>query len=146
VFTAALATTPYSPDGYASAHDAAVAGYRDAWSEVLDRGIPVITVVDNPVWETDPNKCLRTHAQQECGGDRSSVLVSNDPLRDAASGLDRATLLDFTEVFCGAERCRPVVGGANIYRDQDHLTVTFTDTLKPWYTQAIQDALASRGQ
>ena len=64
VFTAALATTPYSSDGYPSAHDAAVAGYREAWSEMLDRGIPVITVVDNPVWETDPNKCLRTHAHE----------------------------------------------------------------------------------
>ena len=99
-----------------------------------------------PCRETDPNKCLRTHPQADCSGDRSTVLVTNDPLRDAASGLDRATLLDFTDVFCGADLCRPVVGGANIYRDQDHLTVTFTDTLKPWYTQAIQAALTSRGQ
>lgn len=146
VVTAALATTPYSSDGYPSAHDAAVAGYRKAWSEMLDRGIPVITVVDNPVWETDPNKCLRTHPMAACAGDRSTVLVANDPLRDAASGLDRATLLDFTDVYCGADVCRPVVGGANIYRDQDHLTVTFTDTLKPWYTEAIQKALASQDQ
>lgn len=144
VFTAAIATTPYSSAGYDSSHDAAVAGYRDAWSTVTDRGIPVITVVDNPVWETDPNKCLRTRDVSECDGARSDVLVENDPLREAASGLDAVTLLDFTDVFCGAETCAPVVGGANIYRDQDHLTVTFADTLAPWYTQAIQDALASR--
>ena len=40
VFTAAIATTPYSSAGYPSSHDAAVAGYRDAWSEMLDRGSP----------------------------------------------------------------------------------------------------------
>ena len=51
VFTAAISTTPYSSDGYDSEQKAAVAGYREAWSEVLDRGIPVITVVDNPVCE-----------------------------------------------------------------------------------------------
>ena len=51
------------------------------------------------------------------------------------------TLLDFTDVFCGAEVCSPVVGGANVYRDQDHLTVTFADTLAPWYTEALQAAL-----
>ena len=34
VFTAAIATTPYSSAGYDSAHDAAVAGYREAWSTV----------------------------------------------------------------------------------------------------------------
>ena len=146
VFTAAIATTPYSSAGYDSAHDAAVAGYREAWSTVLDRGIPVITVVDNPVWETDPNKCLRTRDVTECDGVRADVLVAEDPLKDAASGLDAATLLDFTDVYCGAELCAPVVGGANIYRDQDHLTVTFADTLAPWYTDAIETALAKKGQ
>lgn len=141
VFTAAIATTPYSSSGYDSSYDAAVAGYQDAWSEVLDRGIPVITVVDNPVWETDPNKCLRTRAMSECDGPRSELLVADDPLRGAASGLAGVTLLDFTDVFCGAEVCMPVVGGANVYRDQDHLTVSFVDTLAPWYTAAITSAL-----
>ncbi len=141
VFTAAIATTPYSSAGHDTAQDAAVAGYRDAWSEVLDRGIPVVTVVDNPVWETDPNKCLRTRALSECDGPRSELLVEDDPLREAATGLDGVTLLDFTDVFCDAEVCAPVVGGANVYRDQDHLTVTFADTLAPWYTEAIRTAL-----
>lgn len=145
VFTAAIATTPYSSDGYDSSYDAAVAGYVDAWDEVLDRGIPVITVVDNPVWETDPNKCLRTRDVAECDGVRSDVLVADDPLRDAASQRDSVTLLDFTDVFCGAETCGTVVGGANVYRDQDHLTVTFADTLAPWYAAAIRERLGSRG-
>lgn len=144
VFTAAIATTSYSPAGFDSAHDAAVAGYRDAWSTVTERGIPVITVVDNPVWETDPNKCLRTRDMSECDAPREEVLVADDPLRDAASGLDAVTLLDFTDVFCATDTCAPVVGGANVYRDQDHLTVTFADTLAPWYTEAIQTALANR--
>ncbi|MEZ3161350.1 acyltransferase family protein [Microbacterium sp. BWT-B31] len=144
VFTAAIATTPYSAAGFDSSHDAAVAGYREAWGEMLDRGVPVITVVDNPVWETDPNKCLRTRAQDECSGARSDLLVENDPLRDASAGLDRVTLLDFTDVFCDDSTCYPVVGGANLYRDQDHLTVTFVDTLRPWYTEAIEAALAGR--
>jgi peptidoglycan/LPS O-acetylase OafA/YrhL len=144
VFTAAIATTPYAATGFDSARDAAVAGYRDAWSEVLDRGTEVITVVDTPVWETDPNKCLRTRDAAECDGLRSDLLVADDPLREAADGVPGVTLLDFTDVFCGAETCSPVVGGANVYRDQDHLTVTFADTLGPWYETAIQQALARR--
>ncbi|WP_438352814.1 acyltransferase family protein [Microbacterium sp. CJ88] len=146
VFTSALATTPYSSAGFGSAHDAAVAGYRSAWQEVLDRGIPVVTVVDNPVWETDPNKCLRTHEQSTCDGARADVLVKNDPLRDAATGVSGVTLLDFTDVYCDASTCFTVVGGANLYRDQDHLTATFVDTLAPQYTAALKDALARSGQ
>jgi peptidoglycan/LPS O-acetylase OafA/YrhL len=146
VFTAAIATTPFSSAGYDSVHDAAVAGYVGAWDEVLDRGVPVITVVDNPVWETDPNKCLRTRALGDCDGVRSEVLVADDPLRDAAAQRDSVTLLDFTDVFCGADTCAPVVGGANVYRDQDHLTVTFADTLAPWYTAAIRERLHASGE
>jgi hypothetical protein len=37
-----------------------------------------------------------------------------------------------------------VVGGANVYRDQDHLTVTWTLTLKPAIGEAITAALARR--
>src|SRR5690606_30775450 len=65
VFTASLATTGFSSAGYDSSFDAAVAGYREAWTSFTDRGIPVVTVVDNPTWETDPNKCLRTRDAAE---------------------------------------------------------------------------------
>ncbi len=107
---------------------------------MTDRGIPVITVVDNPVFETDPNKCLRTRDQAECSGARADVLLEDDPLRDAAEGAEDVTLLDFTDVFCDEDTCKTVIGGANVYRDQDHLTVTFVDTLAPQYTQAMKDA------
>ena len=52
------------------------------------------------------------------------------------------TLLDFTSVFCDDDTCFPVVGGANVYRDQDHLTVTFANSLAPQYVMAIESALA----
>lgn len=141
IVTAGLATTPYSSAGYASSHDAAVAGYRGAWSKALGSGIPIITVVDNPTWENDPNKCLRTQGFGKCDGARSEVLAKHDPIADAAAGTEGVTLLDFTDVFCGADECSPVVGGANIYRDQDHLTVSFVDSLAPQWSAAIQAAL-----
>ena len=111
---------------------------------MTERGVPVVTMVDNPVWETDPNKCLRTRDAAACSGARADVLVADDPLRAAADGFQGVTLLDFTDVYCGAETCFPVVGGANVYRAQDHLTVTFADTLAPPLTAAITEALAAR--
>lgn len=144
VFTSALATTPYASAGFDSSYDAAVAGYRAAWSSMTDAGVPVVTVVDNPVWETDPNKCLRTRDAAACDGPRADVLVANDPLRGAAEGQPGVTLLDFTDVYCDESVCSPVVGGATVYRDQDHLTVTFADSLAPQYTAALREALASR--
>lgn len=141
VFTSAIATTPYSSAGFDSSHDAAVAGYREAWGAMVAQGVPVVTVVDNPTWENDPNKCLRTQGFGHCDGQRSQVLAEHDAIRDAATGFDGVTLLDFTDVFCGEEICSPVVGGANVYRDEDHLTVSFVDSLAPWYTAALREAL-----
>ncbi|QEV99888.1 acyltransferase [Microbacterium caowuchunii] len=141
VFTAAIATTPYASAGFASSYDAAVAGYREAWSTMTEAGVPIVTVVDNPVWETDPNKCLRTRDVAACDGARAEVLVAEDPLREAAEGQELVTLLDFTDVFCDEDSCFPVVGNANVYRDQDHLTVTFADTLAPAYTAALREAM-----
>jgi peptidoglycan/LPS O-acetylase OafA/YrhL len=141
VFTASLATTPYSSAGYDSSYDAAVAGYRAAWKQMTDLGVPVVTVVDNPTWETDPNKCLRTRPESACTGVRADVL-HDDPVKEAAADAPDVTLLDFTKVYCDDTTCFPVRGGANIYRDQDHLTVTFVDTLAPWYTRGIQAALS----
>lgn len=144
VFTTAISNTPYSAEGYESSFDAAVAGYQAAWATMTERGIPVVTVVDNPRWETDPNKCLRTRDQSECVGARSDVLIADDPIRAAAEGMPDVTLLDFTRVYCDESTCSPVVGGAAVYRDQDHLTVTFADSLAPQYADALRSALATR--
>lgn len=144
VVTAALASTPYTSEGYGTAHQAAVAGYREAWEPMTAAGVPIVTMVDNPVWPADPNTCLRTRTESECSAARTDVLVADDPLRDAAAGMTGVTLLDFTDVYCGPDRCAPVVGGANVYRDQDHLTVTFADTLGPSLGAAVDAALASR--
>jgi peptidoglycan/LPS O-acetylase OafA/YrhL len=144
VYTASLASTPYAKGSYPSVHAAAVAGYQQAWQSLTSRGIPVITAVDNPAWETDPNKCLRTRAESACTGARADLLDPNDPVRDAASGQNLVTLLDFTDVYCTATTCSPVIGGANVYRDQDHLTVTWVDTLKPEYEAALEKAIAAK--
>lgn len=141
VFTAAISSTPYASAGHDSSFDAAVAGYREAWATMTDRGIPVVTVVDNPGWETDPNKCLRTRDAAQCNGARSEHLAANDPLREAADGTPGITLLDFSDVYCDDDTCFPVIGGANIYRDQDHLTVTFANTLAPQLTEAVRSAI-----
>ncbi|MDQ4212651.1 acyltransferase family protein [Microbacterium capsulatum] len=145
IFTAALSTTPFSANGHESVDAAAIAGYRAAWATQTANGTPVVTVVDNPVWETDPNKCLRTRPQSSCDGARSDLLTEKDPLREAAAGQKDVTLLDFTDVYCDKTICRTVVGGANIYRDQDHLTVTFVNTLAPQYTAALKKAMGLAG-
>ncbi len=124
----------------------AVSGYTDAWAPLLAAGTPIVTVVDNPAWEDDPNKCLRTSDAADCSVPRDEGLAAFDPIAvaagsAAASGQD-VTLLDFSDTYCTATECTAVVGGANVYRDPDHLTRTFAFTLQPFLERAMSAAIA----
>ncbi|MBB5633044.1 peptidoglycan/LPS O-acetylase OafA/YrhL [Cryobacterium mesophilum] len=136
VFTAALAHTPYTVS--AANRDAALRdGFVDAWKQAA--GAAIVTIVDNPDFEEDPNKCLRNAPASSCTEPRASVLDAVDPL--ALAGAEGgATVLDFTDKYCDETVCFSVIGGANVYRDQDHLTRTFALTLG----SAIGDAIESQ--
>jgi peptidoglycan/LPS O-acetylase OafA/YrhL len=144
IFTAAL--TDRNVPGTADDEQTAAIGYGEAWKQVLDLGTPIVTVVDNPAWEDDPNKCLRTEAEADCTEPRDEGLAEFDPIALAASGAitqgQDVTLLDFSDTYCTADACPAVIGGANVYRDTDHLTRTFAFTLEPFLGRAMTAALA----
>ena len=49
--------------------------------------------------------------------------------RDAVSELSYAHAIDLNDLLCNAESCPPVIGGKVVYRDDDHLTRTFSQRL-----------------
>ena len=68
------------------------------------------------------------------------MLDAKDPL--ALAGAEAGeTVLDFTDKYCDATECFSVIGGANVYRDQDHLTRTFVQTMAPAIGAAISAKL-----
>jgi peptidoglycan/LPS O-acetylase OafA/YrhL len=145
IFTAAL--TDRNVPNTADDEAASTAGYTEAWKQVLDKGTPIMTLVDNPSWEDDPNKCLRTSSDAaDCSEPRSDGLQKIDPIASAARSAKAAgsdvTLLDFSDTYCDDTDCFAVIGGANVYRDQDHLTRTFATTLGPFIGAALKAELA----
>ena len=137
VFTAALARTPYAAS--AADHNTVVRdGFIGAWKQAGSAAI--VTIVDNPDFAEDPNKCLRTAAASACTELRADALTKTDPI--ALAGAEAgATVLDFTDKYCDATVCFSVIGGANVYRDQDHLTRTFAQTMAPAIGAAISAKL-----
>ena len=144
IFTAAL--TDHTLEAGSSQSKVETNGFTSAWASQVSAGTPIVTLVDNPSWETDPNKCLRISDASECSESRKDGLGQVDPLADAAKDLKASgadvTLLDFSNTYCDAEDCFPVIGGANVYRDQDHLTRTFAFTLAPFIEGAIAAAIS----
>jgi hypothetical protein len=65
-----------------------------------------------------------------CGAPRSRVLTA-DPGAAAAAGRPRVHVIDLTRVFCGGSTCYPVIGGAYVYKDDNHMNAAFGVTLGP---------------
>jgi hypothetical protein len=65
--------------------------------------------------------------------------LDRDPEAVAAVSLrsPRVRLADLTPFMCGARACLPVVGGALVLKDENHLTATFAATLGPYLLRAV---------
>lgn len=144
VFTAALADA--AAPGTSADGQALATGFSDAWKEVTSKGTPVVTTVDNPAWTDDPNKCLRISPAEDCTEPRADGLVADPPVAVAAAASiaagENVTLLDFSNMYCTDTSCLAVIGGANVYRDPDHLTNTFATTLAPFLQSALIAAMS----
>ena len=55
----------------------------------------------------------------------------------AASGGSLLLTIDLTAQFCDARLCYPVIGGALVHKDTDHLTQVFSRTLGPFVLRAV---------
>jgi peptidoglycan/LPS O-acetylase OafA/YrhL len=140
ILTAGLSTNLIESAGNP---DEAVNGLVSAWSQQAN-GAPVIALSDNPAPGDDPNKCLRYSAAAECDVSREIALPGPDIFAKAAHAYRDGHSLDFTALFCDEERCWVVIGGADVYRDQDHLTATFANTMGPFIADTIRTVLSTR--
>ncbi|MDQ1076921.1 peptidoglycan/LPS O-acetylase OafA/YrhL [Microbacterium testaceum] len=141
VVTSAFARTHFSAEGHATATDAAADGFRLAWESMSNRGTPIVAIRDNPTFATNPNICLLNREPVDCRAPRSEALPALDPMLLAAESVDGILVIDNTEVFCDQDRCSPVIGGRNAYRDSDHLTASFAATLGDRVVAGISRAL-----
>ena len=62
-----------------------------------------------------------------------------DPQVTAAHRLTgrRVQVVDMTRFICDRRWCYPVIGGALVYKDDNHLTEVFARTLGPYLNQAL---------
>ena len=55
----------------------------------------------------------------------------------------RVHLIDLTSHFCDSANCFPVLGGAYVYRDTNHMNLTFAPTLGPYLLEGM--GITARG-
>jgi hypothetical protein len=128
--------------------ETAVRGHLALWS-MLPKSVRNIFVIrDTPVTSTAATACVsRTFAHRQpsamlCARARRKALFP-DPAVAAArrTHQPRVHVLDMTPFFCDRTHCYPVVGGALVHKDTNHITAIFARTLGHFMLRMVDDIL-----
>jgi len=137
--------TGVRPAGGRSRFETAVAGYVRAWQALPPTVERIVVLRDNPKSRPDAGWCVENALRAgwppglTCARprgealDRDAQVVAARRLRSA-----RVQVVDLTSAYCDARLCYPVVGGALVTRDTNHLTPTFAATLAPQLVRAVE--------
>jgi hypothetical protein len=126
VFTSSSAGRGLSPGGFAAAWSRAPASVGRIY-EVRD--VPRVSYATAGCVQA----VLRRHARSAgaCSVARAGAFPFDPAAAAAAGARGRVRLLDLSRYFCDARRCYPIIGGAYVYKDFNHLNRVFAATLGP---------------
>ncbi len=132
----------------ASNFETAVRGHMKLWRALPQRIRNIFVIRDTPRSSTAAADCVRrTFARHQrpavlCARRRSKALHL-DPAVSAAHRLKskRVHVLDMTSFFCDSARCYPVVGGALVHKDTNHITAIFAKTLGRFMLRMVDNAV-----
>lgn len=105
--------------------------YVEQWQALAEQGIKVIGIRDNPQFKFDPVHCLARNRNDplRCSTPRSEILLDADPALAAKKQVDRLHLVDMSNYFCTQETCPTVSEDMLMYRDQEHISVSYARRL-----------------
>ena len=107
------------------------AGYKSVISQIVNNGSKVIIIKDTPYMEESIPSCVAQNSNElDCRKDRKSVLDSHrDLLAEAGAEISGVTVVNLNNNICDDEYCYAVVGGLIVFRDHQHLTKTYAETI-----------------
>jgi peptidoglycan/LPS O-acetylase OafA/YrhL len=110
--------------------DKMIEGLRSLWSRLTDAGSQVVAIRNTPYMKFDPGDCLSS-TPTKCvtklsDVERSSVLTL------AAEGQKNVRAIDMVDTICGPQLCPAVVGNIIVWRDNHHLTASYSLALAPY--------------
>ena len=126
-----------------------MAGYRKAWDALPASVAHVVVIRDTPKIRYDTFDCIEraidAHAPAgtTCAVSRAAAL-DRDPAARAAvrAASPRYGMVDLNRFMCSVKRCYPVIGGALVFKDPNHLTLAFATSLGPFLLRHVRHLMA----
>jgi peptidoglycan/LPS O-acetylase OafA/YrhL len=132
--------------GFTSYDPAWVASLGRLVAQLRGTGATVLVLGPIPDPHTTVPTCLSAHLTDAtaCSPARS-VAVNDAGIADekAATAASGGHYADLTALFCTAERCPVIVGNDLVYRDDNHVTIAYAQTLAPVIGALADQALAA---
>lgn len=105
----------------------------------------VLLIADTPSWDYDPPTCLSAHIgnTSACSQRRSDVLEDELALSTQYAAVRAAggEVVDLTNYLCGSD-CPMIENNILMYRDQNHITATFSAALASAFDREVRAAAA----
>ncbi|MCU1516578.1 MAG: acyltransferase [Pseudarthrobacter sp.] len=132
VFTVASLTHVEAP------FETEVPGYLDGIRPFTDAGMEVVGVRDNPRFSINMPECVQRHGPDapECNAPLNESLAESSPL-DSYAGVDGLHLMDLSDFICAGGSCPAVVGNVYVYKDDNHLTKTYVQSMIPMFEERL---------
>jgi peptidoglycan/LPS O-acetylase OafA/YrhL len=142
VILASTVPSPPIPGVEGSQDDAWAAAWKRSVDAVSGPGTKTYFINDTPWQAGNVPDCLSAHLDdpQHCTRSRSDAVQRTDRRRivaDAAHA-EGATVIDPLPWFCTATSCPVIVDDVLVYKDQHHITTTYSRLLAPLLSAQIQ--------
>ncbi|MFF2344431.1 acyltransferase family protein [Pseudarthrobacter sp. NPDC058119] len=133
VFTVASLTHEEAP------FETEVPGYLDGVKPFADAGIEIVGIRDNPRFTFNMPQCAQRNgaAAPACNPPLAESLVEPSPLENYRGKLPGLHLLDMSDFICARGVCPAVVGNVYVYKDDNHLTRTYVESMIPMFEQRL---------
>lgn len=117
---------------------------RERFHAIIERGSDLIVIEDNARLSEEQRTCLleATDAVLRAGGcdmTEEEGFDFTDGYWEVAQEMDDVVAVPTRDLFCAEGVCPLVIGGLIVYRDGNHLTLTYLESIFPELMERIDD-------
>jgi len=126
---------PYSPES--------IRALTDGTARMLRRlratGAPVVVMANGPTAPTNVPACVSDALDdlEKCAFPKAGSIEGPPVNKDAAAKVPGVAVVDPLPVLCPGAKCPAVIGDVLVYRDNNHITATYSRTLGPWLSRQL---------
>ena len=118
-------------------------GYLAMWDLLEEVNIDVFGIRDNPWMGFDVPYCVDINGKDldNCRVERDKVILSESPWSQLAEKPSNVHYTDLSDYICDEDYCNPVEGNVLVYRDDNHLSASYSTTLGPIVREYLMPVL-----